>query len=338
MRLKELAKELNAEVHGEGNWDIDSLSSLSSASEHSLTFFANPKYKNAAIESKAGAILCSSSEGLENKNLLLHKNPYAAWGRALEIFYPQKKFPATIHSTAVLDENSDVSETAYIGPYVVIGKKTIIEDGAVIEAGTVIGDNCLVGKHSHIYPRVTLYDNVEVGERIIIHSGVVVGSDGFGYAEDGANIQKIPQVGKVIIENDVEIGANTTIDRGALEKTLIGEGSKIDNLCQIAHNVVLGKNCAIVAQSGISGSTSLGDGVIMSGQSGAVGHIKIGSFSVIGAKSAVTKDVPEKSHFTGIPAEEHRKWLKEKALLQKIEKIYDILKRKGFLNEEKKDD
>ncbi len=338
MKLRELARDLDAELRGEGDREITTLSPLSSASENSLTFLANPRYRETAGKSRAGAILCASPEGLEGKNLLVHPNPYAAWARALELFHPPKSFPAGIHPTAVILEGALVSDKAFIGPYAVVGRNSRIEEGAVVEAGSVIGDNCVVGKGARLFPRVVLYDNVEIGERSILHSGVVVGSDGFGYAEENGRIRKVPQVGRVQIESDVEIGANTTIDRGALEKTVIGAGSKIDNLCQIAHNVKLGRSCVIIAQSGISGSAELGDGVIMSGQSGAVGHIKIGSFSRIGAKSAVTKDVPERAHFTGIPAQDHRKWLRERALVQKIGKIYEALKKKDFFGTENDDD
>lgn len=338
MKLRDLARELNAELRGEGDREITALSPLSSAHQNSLTFLTNPKYKDAAKKSGAGAILCASADGLEGRDLLLHRNPYAAWAMALEIFHPPKAFPPSVHPTAVIGSGASVSPGAHVGPYVVIGAGSRIEEGAAVEAGCVIGEDCFVGKRAHLFPRVVLYDEVEVGERSIIHSGVVVGSDGFGYAEQDGGIRKVPQVGRVVIENDVEIGANTTIDRGALEKTLIGAGSKIDNLCQIAHNVRLGRNCVIIAQSGISGSAELGDGVLMSGQSGAVGHIKIGSFSRIGAKSAVTKDVPEKAHFTGIPAQDHGKWLREKALLQKLGKIYEVLRKKGFFRTENEDD
>lgn len=329
MRLKKLAEILGAELIGDGEKEIENLSPLVSATKKSLTFLINPKYLNAAKECSAGAILTQSPRELEGKTLLIHKNPYAAWARALSLFYPPKNFPAAIHKSAVIDETAEISGDCYIGPFVAIGKNTKIGKGSVVEAGCVIGDDCNIGKNCHLYPRVVLYDNVELKNDVILHSGVVVGSDGFGYAEDNGSIRKVPQIGKVVIESNVEIGANTTIDRGALEKTIIGEGSKIDNLCQIAHNVILGKNCVIIAQSGISGSTTLGEGVIMSGQSGAVGHIKIGSFSIIGAKSAVTRNVPEKSHYTGIPAQEHRKWLREIALFRKLDEIYEKLKKEN---------
>lgn len=327
MRLKELAEKLEAELIGEGEKEIENLSPLASANEKSLTFLNNLKYLDIAKESAAGAILTSTSVNLEGKTLLIHKNPYAAWAKALSIFYPPKSFVPEIHQTAIIDEGTQIDPDCYIGAYVVIGKNCRIGKKTVIESGCVLGNNCEIGENCHLYPRVVLYDNVELKNKVILHSGVVVGSDGFGYAEDNGSIRKVPQIGKVVIEDDVEIGANSTIDRGALEKTLIGEGSKIDNLCQIAHNVILGKNCVIIAQSGISGSTKLGDGVIMSGQAGAVGHIKIGNYSIIGAKSAVTRDVPERSHFTGIPAREHRKWLREQALLRKLDEIYERIKR-----------
>lgn len=327
MNLKEIAKAVGAEIVGEGEKEIRKLSPLSSADEGSLTFLTNPKYKEEAKKSKALAILTNISEGLEGKTLLIHNNPYAAWAKIVEIFYPQKKFEYKIEESAKIDITSKVEDGCYIGHFVVIGKGCIIKRGSIIESHCVIGDNCVIGQNCHLFPRVVLYDNVELRDRVILHSGVVVGSDGFGYAEDSGKIRKVPQVGSVLIESDVEIGANTTIDRGALEKTIIGEGSKIDNLCQIAHNVILGKNCVIIAQSGISGSTKLGDGVIMSGQSGAVGHITIGSYSVIKAKSAVTKNVPEKSHYSGIPARDHNKYLREQALLKRIEKIYQDLKK-----------
>lgn len=327
MKLRQLAEKLEAELYGDGEKEIEKLSPLASADEKSLSFLSNQRYLNQAKESRAGAILTNSVKNLENKTLLIHRNPYAAWAKALEIFYPPKTFPPLKHKTAVIDETAEIASDCYIGPYVVIGKNCKIGRESIIEAGCVIGDNCFIGEKCHLFPRVVLYDNVQLKNGVILHSGVVIGSDGFGYAEDIGLIRKVPQVGMVVVEDDVEIGANSTVDRGALEKTLIGAGSKIDNLCQIAHNVKTGKNCVIIAQSGISGSTKLGDGVILSGQSGVVGHIKIGSFSIIGAKSAVTKDVPEKSHYTGIPAQEHKKWLKEKALLKKLEDFYEKMKK-----------
>jgi UDP-3-O-[3-hydroxymyristoyl] glucosamine N-acyltransferase len=327
MRLKEIAELVGAELIGDGEREVKKLSPLQSADCDSLTFLTNPKYKEQAIKSGALAILTNSREKFEEKILLIHKNPYAAWAKLLQIFYREKEFVKGIDTTAIVDKSSKIDESCHIGAYVVIGENCVVKEGAVIEPHCVIGDNCTIGENCHLHPRVVLYDNVELCKRVILHSGVVVGSDGFGYAEDEGKIRKVPQVGSVLIEDDVEIGANTTVDRGSLEKTVIGASSKIDNLCQIAHNVILGKNCVIIAQSGISGSTKLGDGVIMSGQSGSVGHIKIGSFSVIGAKSAVTKDVPEKSHYTGIPAQDHKKYLKEQAILRRIDKLYETLKK-----------
>lgn len=327
MKLKEIAELTGCEFLGDGEKEIKKVAPLHEADEESISFLSNEKYKHIAIKSKAGALITYSKEGFEGRNLIITKNPYAVWAKVLKIFHKEKEYEEGIDSTAKIGEGTIVGKGSFIGPYVVLGKNCIIGERVVIEALTVIGDNCLIGDESHLYPRVVLYDGVELGKRVILHSGVVVGSDGFGYAEDDGKIIKVPQIGKVVIEDDVEIGANTTIDRASIEKTLIQSGTKIDNLCQIAHNVVIGRNCVIIAQSGISGSTKLGDGVIMSGQSGAVGHIKIGNYAVIGAKSAVTKDVPDKAHYTGIPAKDHKKWLKEKALIGRLEELFEKIQK-----------
>jgi UDP-3-O-[3-hydroxymyristoyl] glucosamine N-acyltransferase len=171
-----------------------------------------------------------------------------------------------------------------------------------------------------------LYDDTELGDRVILHSGVVLGSDGFGYAQEGGRHLKIPQLGRVVLEDDVEIGANSTVDRGALEETRIGAGTKIDNLVMVAHNVRIGPHCILVAQSGISGSTRLGHHVIVAGQSGAVGHIRIGDGARVGAKSAVTHDLPDGAFVTGHPAQDHRRWLKERALSGRLEELFQRLK------------
>jgi len=269
-------------------------------------------------------------ESLPGRTLLRCKNPYAAFARALSLLHPAPEPTAGIHPTAVTGSNCEIAVSASIGPYVVLGEGVHIGGRTSVGAGCVIGSGARLGEGCRLHPRVVLYDRTVLGDRVILHAGCVVGSDGFGYAREGREHVKIPQVGRVVLESDVEIGANSTVDRGTLEETRIGRGTKIDNLVQVAHNVVTGEGCILVAQSGISGSTRLGDHVILAGQSGAVGHITIGDGARVGAKSAVTKDVPPGVFVTGHPAREHRLWLKERALSGRIEAMW---KRIAFLED-----
>ena len=245
----------------------------------------------------------------------------------LELLHPPRRHPPGVHPSAVVEPGASVAPSAAVGPCAVVGECTVVGEGSQVDAGCVLGRNCVVGRDCHLFPRVVLYDDTRLGDRVILHSGVVLGSDGFGYAQEAGRHIKIPQVGRVVVEDDVEIGANSTVDRGALDETRIGAGSKIDNLVMVAHNVKLGPHCILVAQSGISGSTCLGHHVILAGQSGAVGHIRIGDGARVGAKSAVTHDLPDGAFVTGYPAQDHRRWLKERALSGRLQEILQRLKR-----------
>ncbi|MBM3845151.1 MAG: UDP-3-O-(3-hydroxymyristoyl)glucosamine N-acyltransferase, partial [Verrucomicrobia bacterium] len=195
---------------------------------------------------------------------------------------------------------------AHVGPHVVIGPESTVEAGAVLEAGCSVGSRCHIGEGTHLFPRVTLYDGVKVGARVVVHSGVVIGSDGFGYVVDQGIHLKIPQVGTVVIQDDVEIGANVTIDRGALGATVIGKGTKIDNLVQVGHNVAVGEHCILVAQVGIAGSTRLGNYVTLGGQVGVAGHLKLGNGVVVAAQSGVMHHIPDGEKWLGSPARPDR--------------------------------
>lgn len=326
MNAGEVARLLGASIAGDAGVELAGVAPLDSAEGRDLSFLSNPKYREAARKSRAGAILAASPEGLEGRTLLIHPNPYAALARALHLFHPPKTFVPGVHETAVVGAGCRLAPSCHVGPRVVLGKGSEVGASSVIEAGAVVGDNCKIGDGCHIYPNVVLYDGTEIGDRVILHAGCVLGSDGFGYAQEGGRHVKVPQVGRVVVESDVEIGANTTVDRGALEETRIGAGTKIDNLVQVGHNVQIGPGCILVAQSGISGSTSLGANVIIAGQSGAVGHIKIGDRARVGAKSAVTKDVAPDGFVTGHPAQDHRLWLKERALVSRLEQMAGRLK------------
>jgi UDP-3-O-[3-hydroxymyristoyl] glucosamine N-acyltransferase len=326
MRTRELAETLRTGLVGDPEVEILGVAPLGKASPTDLSFLNNPKYRPQALASAAGAVLVSEGERLEGRTVLPCPNPYAALARALRLFHPEGAPVAGVHPTAVLGEGCHVAATASIGPYVVLGEGTCVGERTTLGAGTVVGRSCSIGNDCRIYPRVVMYDGTVVGDRVNLHAGCVLGSDGFGYAQEGGIHLKVPQVGRVVVEDDVEIGANTTVDRGALEETRIGRGSKIDNLVQVAHNVAVGPGCILLAQSGISGSTVLGAGVVIAGQSGAVGHIHIGDGAKVGAKSAVTKDVPSGGFVTGHPARDHRLWLKERALVGKLDQLEARLK------------
>jgi UDP-3-O-[3-hydroxymyristoyl] glucosamine N-acyltransferase len=326
MKASDLAGRLGLRVAGDGNVEVTGVAPLERATPSDLSFLANPKYREMALASKAGAILAAESAALPGKTLLLCRDPYLALARALEFMHPAVPVAPGCHRSAVLGEGCRVAEDASVGPYAVLGDHCSVGSRTVISAGVVVGSHSTIGSGCRLHPRVVLYDRTVLGDRVILHAGVVVGSDGFGYAHEDGHHVKVPQVGRVVIEDDVEVGANCTIDRGALEETRIGRGTKIDNLVQIAHNVRVGADCILVAQAGISGSTELGRGVIFAGQSGAVGHIRIGDGARIGAKSAVTKDLPDGAFVTGHPAQDHRAWLKERALCGKLDEMMRRIK------------
>ena len=326
MTAAEIAALVGARIQGDPAVDLTGVAPLERATGSDLSFLSNPKYRDAALASGAGAVLASSADDLPGRTVLVCADPYAAFAKVLRHWYPPREHPPGVHPSAVVEPGASVHPSAFVGPCAVVGRDTQVGEGSQVDAGCVLGRNCKLGRGCHLFPRVVLYDDTELGDRVILHSGVVMGSDGFGYAQEAGRHLKIPQVGRVVVEDDVEIGANSTVDRGALEATRIGAGTKIDNLVMVAHNVQVGPHCILVAQSGISGSTRLGHHVIIAGQSGAVGHIRIGDGARVGAKSAVTHDLPDGAFVTGHPAQDHRRWLKERALSGRLEELFRRLK------------
>ncbi len=306
---------------------LTGIASLERAGPADISFLSNPKYRNAVAGSRAGAILLPRDfEGTPRAEqvYLRTENPsyvlarlceHAATGR-------QPDAPPGVHPSASVASGAQVAESASIGPYVVVGEGARIDAGAVLLSYVSVGERAVVGAGSWIHPRVTLYPDTVLGERVLVHAGVVLGSDGFGYETIDGVHTKIPQIGRVVVEDEVEIGANTCIDRARFEETRIGRGTKIDNLVQIGHNVTIGKHCLIVSQTGISGSTRIDDSTTVGGQCGIAGHIHIGAGSVIGAKSGVSKNLPAGSFVNGTPATPIRENYRLEALRRKLPELF----------------
>ena len=329
--LGEIAQLLGGTVIGRDNVVIENIRPIDEAGVSDITFVANKKYLKRLKTTKAAAIIASPEVREEGKNLVLVPDPYAAFGRLLTLFYPLEHGYGDISPDAHIEEGAAVSPEATVFPRVFISAGAKIEKGAVLYPGVFIGRNASVGEKSILYANVTVYHDCLIGKGVILHSGVVVGSDGFGFADPGRGNYKIPQVGFVQIDDDVEIGANTTIDRATLGRTWIQRNVKIDNLVQIAHNVVIGENSIITAQVGISGSTKLGKSVIIGGQTGIIGHINIGDNVMIAAGSGIIKDIESGQVMAGITQLPHKQWLRVEACRAKLPEMratLDKLKKK----------
>ena len=332
--LKEIAEIIDGELTGDFGIVITGVSGIKEAREGDITFIANPTYKSLIDSTQASAIIISAEEQIKaDIPLIQTENPSLAFVKVLEIFSREKvnRVAIGIHASAVIGKNVQLGKDLTIQAYAVIEDNVRIGDRGVIYPGVYIGKNVQIGNNTVIYPQVSIRQGVIIGSRVIIHNGTVVGSDGFGYEILNGAHHKIPQLGTVVIEDDVEIGANVTIDRARFDKTLIGRGTKIDNLVQIAHNVVIGPNSIIVAQTGISGSVTVGKNVILAGQVGVTGHLSIGDNSIVGAQSGVTKDIPPDSRVLGSPVRPFNLALRIQAVIKRLPELF-----KKILNLEKK--
>ncbi len=308
--LGEIAEFLKGELVGDAGVAIENVKAIDDAGAGDLTFIANAAYRDRMATTAASGILVAPGTECTGKNLIVVGDPYVALGRVLALFYSDEPEPPGMHRGAVVEEGAMVSDTATVHQQVTVCRGARIGAGATLYPGVFIGRDAVIGDGSILYPNVTVYRRCIIGRRTILHAGVVVGSDGFGFALPGAKNIKIPQVGIVQIDDDVEVGANTTIDRATLGRTWIQRGVKIDNLVQIAHNVVIGENSVIVSQVGISGSTKLGKSVILGGQAGLVGHITLGDHVMVGAQSGIDEDVPANQVVSGSPHLPHKEWLR----------------------------
>ena len=314
----DIAKQLDGEVIGNGAVTLTGFAPASNAKPGDLTFAENEAYFVAAEQSAAAAVLVPPGFNSTKKVLIRVQNARVAFAKVLPLFFPEPKFAAGIHPSAVVAASAQVDPSAHVGPHCVIGEHVRLDARVVLQGGNHIGDGSHIGEDTRLFPNVTLYSDTQVGARVRIHAGTVVGSDGFGYVLDDGAHRKVPQVGNVIIHDDVEIGSNTSIDRGALGPTVIGKGTKIDNLVQIAHNVVIGEHCIVLGQVGIAGSTKLGNYVTIAGQAGIAGHLKVGSHVLVMAQSGVMTETPDGEKLLGTPAQNDRLVKRQYIALQQL--------------------
>ena len=317
----EIAKQLGGEVLGDASAMLSGFAQAAEAKPGDLTFAENAEFFALAENSAATAIIAGKEFSSAKKIVIRVANARIGFAKALAIFFPEPKFATGIHPTAVIAASAKIDSTAHIGPHCVVGERVNIGANCVLQSGNSLGHDSILGEETHLFPNVTIYPRTQIGQRVRIHAGSVIGSDGYGYVLDGGFHRKVPQVGNVIISDDVEIGANVTIDRGALGSTKIGRGTKIDNLVQIAHNVVIGEHCIVIAQVGIAGSTKLGNYVILAGQAGLAGHLKIGDQATIAAQSGVMSDVPAGSKWFGSPAQPDKDFKRQVIALRHLPEL-----------------
>jgi UDP-3-O-[3-hydroxymyristoyl] glucosamine N-acyltransferase len=337
--LGELAQRLGAELRGDSHLRISGVAALEDATETEVSFVVGPKYRRLAKQTAAGALIVPPGmEDLE-RPLLVSPNPYLAFAQALALFNERPRAALGVSPKAHLGDGVRLGQGVSIHPLAYVGEGAIIGDRVTLHGGAYVGAGVEIGDDTLIHPNVTILDRCIVGKRVIIHSGAVVGSDGFGFAQDGCRHVKIPQTGIVRIDDDVEIGANCAIDRATLGMTWIQRGAKIDNLVQVAHNVVVGEDSIIVAQVGISGSTRIGKGVVLAGQVGVVGHLEIGDGVRVGAQAGVTKSIAAGQEVLGSPAVAYREFVRTSGMISRLpdlrKKVMDLEKRLAQLEQMK---
>lgn len=324
--LKEIAALINGEIAGDGSIIINGVSGIKEARQGDITFLANPKYLSFLDKTQASAIVTSRDIKCAVKPVILVDNPSLAFEKIVSLFSQvEVKHPIGVHHSVALGKDVRLGRDIAIGPYTIVEDNVVIGDNTIIYGGCYIGHNTQIGQGTLIYANVTIRESVSIGSNVIVRSGTVIGSEGFGFISINGKQHRIPQVGTVVIEDDVDIGSNVAIDRARFDKTVIGKGTKIDNLVQIAHNVVIGENSIIVAQVGIAGSAIIGNGVTLAGQSGVAGHVTVGDGAVVAGRAGVTKSIAANTLVSGFPAKPHDAAKRVNACVQNLPKIYEIV-------------
>ena len=324
-RLADLAERVGGELHGDPDLQIRGVAGIKEARPGEITFLGNPRYEEWLEKTQASAVILQRDHVLNGRASILVQDPYAAFQAVMMLFQSQRPLLAPgVHPSALLGEGTVLGADVRIGPQVVIGERTRIGDRTIILPGVVIGPDVTIGQRCLVYPNVVIREETQIGDQVILHAGAVIGDDGFGFITRAGQHEKVPQLGRVVIEDDVEIGANTCIDRATAGVTIIRRGSRIDNLVQVAHNVSIGRNSILCAQVGIAGSTTVGDDVTLAGQVGIAGHIRVGDGAKVGGQSGVTKSVPPGTEVSGFPATPHHL---AKRIYGAMRQLPDLLKK-----------
>jgi len=322
LKLRDIADRIECRLEGDGELEIHRVAGIEEAGAGDLTFFSNPKYAAQLRQTRASAVILAEQADAAPCAMLRVSHPYLAFARAMELFAPDSRPPAGVHRLADVAASAEIGPGASVGPFVAIGDGARIGARTIVHPHVTIGPGARIGDDCTIHARVSIRERVEVGHRVVIQDGAVLGSDGFGFARTPAGTHhKIPQVGGVVIEDDVEIGANATIDRPAVGETRIGAGTKIDNLVQVAHGVTIGQRVLLAAQVGIAGSSTIEDDVTLAGQVGVAGHLTIGARTIATAQTGIPNSVDAGSFISGYPAIPNRDWLKSSAVFRRLPEL-----------------
>jgi UDP-3-O-[3-hydroxymyristoyl] glucosamine N-acyltransferase len=329
MKLSDIATALRARLdNADPETEITGLAGIEQAGHGQLTFVSNPKYNAAARTTKASAVIVAENFPVINSGMLRSKNPYLAWAKAIELFYRPPNYVPGIHPTAAVHPTAKLGRNAHVGPYVVIDEGVVIGDNSVLLAHAVIYRGVAIGNNFFAHAHAVVREFCQLGDNVLLQNGVVVGSDGFGFAKnDEAHWHKIVQSGNVVVESDVELQANTCIDRASIGETRIGRGAKIDNLVHVGHSCTIGHDALLCAQVGLAGTTDVGNHAILAGQVGVSGHVKIGDGAIAIAQSGIPHDVPAGAMVSGAPAIDHRLWLKCCAAYARLPEIAKAVRR-----------
>ncbi len=327
MRLDAIARALGGELRGDGTIDVTGVAPIEEATPGTLTFVADPRYASRLATTRASAVILGPGAADVGIPSLRVQDPYAAFVAAIELFHPPSRPAPGVHPTAVVAATATIGANASIGPHVVVGDRTVLGRDAVLHSNVVVYADVTIGDGFTAHAGAVVRERVTIGARVTLHAGVVVGSDGFGFLPLPDGNRKIPQVGTVVLEDDVEIGANSTVDRAALGATVVGHGTKIDNLVMIGHGCRIGPHCLLAGQAGLAGSTTVGARVMLGGQAGASGHLAIGDGARIGAQAGMHQDVPAGATYSGYPAMEARRWRRVTVSIPRLPELFRRVRR-----------